>query len=373
MEPHAESLEYTKSGACSHRGRLNHRRLADLLQHKITSEALTPGDSFYSVREIAVRYGVSLSTAHQGLKLLAERKFVETRARSGTVVGSAVQNISPSPLGIIHMLIGRLGTSDELMMRMTVCNGILESLPDASVQLSLLPENDPIAFLDRLFGNPKSKPDFLGAILSCCPREVKKYFIDSNLPAVVQGHLDEDIELPFVDHDQRSIGYITATHMLERGHCRIGCLMNSQWRPGDGMMVSGVQHAMGEAQLGADALVISSVPGSNEELIRQAAKTMLSGPDRVTAVITRADGMAIECLKTIKQLKLRVPEDVAVFSAGLGSSAISDADPPITSLDGNATEQGCLLGQALISLRRGESVGRHHVECPINIVQRKST
>ena len=373
METHTESLEYTKSGARSPGGRLNHRRLADLLQHKITSEALTPGDSFYSVREIAARYGVSLGMAHQGLKLLAERKFVETRARSGTVVGTAIQSSSPSPLGIIHLLIGRLGTSDELMMRMTVCNGILKSLPDASVQLSLLPEDDPVAFLDRLLGNREAKPNCIGVILSCCPREVKQYFIDSGLPAVVQGHLDEDIELPFVDRDQRSMGYLAAAHLLERGHRRIGCLMYSQWRPGDGMLVSGVQRAMGEAQLGADALVISSVPGGNEELIRQAAKTMLDGPDRVTAVITRADGMAIECLKTIKQLKLRVPEDVAVFSAGLGDPALSDADPPITGFDSNATEQGHLLGQALVSVHRGESVGRHHVECPVNIVQRKST
>ncbi len=373
METHAESLEYAKSGIRCPSGRLNHRRLADLLQHQITSEALSPGDSFYSVREIAARYGVSLGMAHQGLKLLAERKFVETRARSGTVVGTAIRSSSASPQGVIYMIIGRLGTSDELMMRMTVCNGILKSLPDASVQLSLLPENEPIAFLDRLVGDREAKPDFLGAILSCCPREVKQYFIDASLPAVVQGHLDEDIELPFVDRDQRSIGYLAAAHLLERGHKRIGCLMYNQWRPGDGMLVSGVQRAMGEAQLGADALVISSVPGSNEELIRQAAKAMLIGPDRVTAVITRADGMAIECLNLIKQLKLRVPEDAAVFSAGLGDPAISDADPPITGFDSNTTEQGRLLGQALISLHRGESAGRHHVECPVKIVQRKST
>lgn len=373
METHVDSLEYAKSGVRSFGGRLNHRRLADLLQQQIAAESLAPGDSFYSVREIAARYGVSLGMAHQGLKLLAERKFVETRARSGTVVGNAIRSSAPSPHGVVYMIIGRLGTPDELMMRMTVCNGILKSLPDASVQLSLLPENDPIAYLDRLLGNGEAKPDFFGAILSCCPREVKQYFIDAGLPAVVQGHLDEDINLPFVDRDQRSIGYQAAAHLLERGHRRIGCLMFNQWRPGDGMLISGVQRAMGEAQLGADALVISSVPGSNEELIRQAAKAMLTGQDRVSAVITRADGMAVECLKTAKQLQLRVPQDVAVFSAGLGDPAISDADPPITGFDGNTTEQGRLLGQALISLHRGESAGRHHVECPVKIVQRKST
>ena len=289
MDTHAESLEHAKTGTRHPGGRLNHRRLADLLQHKITSEALSPGDSFYSVREIAAQYGVSLGMAHQGLKLLAERKFVETRARSGTVVGGAIGGSSSSPLGVIHVIIGRLGTSDDLMMRMTMCNGILESLPNTSVQLSLLPERAPVAFLERLIGAGRAKPEFWGVILTCCPREVKQFFIDSGLPAVVHGHLDEDVELPFVDRDQRGIGRLAATHLLERGHHRIGCLMYNQWRPGDGLLVSGVQRAMGDAQRRADDLVISSVPGDNEEVIRQAARKMLAGPDRVTAVITRAD------------------------------------------------------------------------------------
>jgi DNA-binding LacI/PurR family transcriptional regulator len=349
--------------------------LADVLQHQIAQDSMVPGDSFYSVREIASRYGVSIGTAHQGMKLLADRQFIETRPRSGTVIGPAVNRAPASSAGVIHMIVGRLAMPAEMMMRMAVCNGIIEAWPDASVQISLLPEKeeDAVAFLEQLIGKDAARPEFLGAVLACCPRVAKQYFLNSGLPAVVNGHLDEDIELPYVDRDQRAIGYMAAKHLTERGHRRIGLLMYDQWRPGDTLMLAGVQEAMGDAQLAADDLVIASVPGNEETMVRRAVEKMLTAPDRVTAVISRADAMAIECLSVAKQLALRVPQDVAIFSAGMGDSALSDTDPPITGMAGNATAVGRLLGQALMSIRRGDSGGRLHFECPVELVQRKTT
>jgi DNA-binding LacI/PurR family transcriptional regulator len=371
----ANHPSYTTRSRANRSDRLNHRRLADLLQHQIAEESMVPGDSFYSVREIALRYGVSIGTAHQGVKLLADRQYIETHPRSGTVIGSAVCRAPASSAGIIHMIVGRLSMPAEMMMRMAACNGIIETWPDASVQISLLPEKEEDAkpLLEQLVGKDVARPEILGVLLTCCPREVKQYFFNSGLPVVVHGHLDEDIELPYVDRDQRAIGRMAAKHLTERGHRRIGLLMYDQWRPGDSLMLAGIQEVMGESQLAADDLVIASIPGSEETMVRRAVERMLTVPDRVTAIISRADAMAIECLRVAKKLGLRVPQDVAIFSAGMGDPALSDTDPPITGMAANATEVGHLLGQALMSIRRGESSGRLHVECPVKMVQRKST
>jgi hypothetical protein len=353
--------------------------LADLLQREITKEALSQGDRFYSVRELASRFGVSRGTAHQGLKLLADRKFVEVRPGSGTLVGPAaghaVPTSSSSPMGVIHLILGRSGLPADMAMRMAVSNGILQAWPEASVQINMLPEKDTLTYLDRLVGKGETRSNFLGAVLGCCSREVKSYFADSGLPAVVNGDLEEHIELPYVTRNQHTIGNIAAKHLLERGHRRIGLLMYERWFPGDSHLLRGVQEAMGEARLATDALLVSSAPSHEEEegLVRQTIEHMLTGLDRVTSIITRTDAMAIECLRSAKQLNIRVPEDVALFSAGVGDAALSDADPPITGIADITTEMGCQLAQVLMRVRRGECAGRLYFECPTEIIQRKTT
>lgn len=345
-----------------------------MLQRDIVRQDMMPGDKFFSVREIASQYGVSLATAHQGVKLLADRQYVEIRSRSGTIIGTAASDSgAPSTrVSVIHLIVGRVQMDANSLMRLVACSAILESWPGASVQVTMLPEKDSLAFLDRLIGKGEGRPETVGAILVCCSREVKEYFMASGLPTVVNGHVEEHIELPYVDRDQRAVGHAAASHLLDRGHRRIGLLMYNEWRPGDTLLVAGIQRAMGERQLAADDLTIGSVPGE-PELVRKAVHHMVAAPDRVTAVITRADGMAVECVAVAKQLGLRMPEDLAIISTGEGGPVLTEADPPITGWANNANEIGRLLGQTLASVSCGESASRLHFECPTRLVQRKTT
>lgn len=262
--------------------------------------------------------------------------------------------------------------SSELASRTAACNGVLESWPGVSVQVSLLPDNDIEEFLNRLVGSDRERSGIQGVILCRCPREVKEFFVASGLPTVVNGHVEEDIELPYVDRDQAEVGRLLADHLLDRGHRRIGLLMYDRWFAGDSLLVSGIQRSMGERQLAADDLAIRSVPGK-PDMVRRAVEDVLSGPNRVTAVIARVDAMAVECLAVAQGLGLCVPDDLAIVSAGEGGTSLLEADPSITGSVPAATEIGHLLGETLARVCRGEAAGRLHFEYPVEIIHRKSS
>ncbi len=353
---------------------LTPERLAVILRQRITTGQFKTGDRFPSVRQIAEHYRVSPTIAHQGLRMLADSRWLEMRPRSAAVVASAEvqagKNLQRE--NTVHVIVGRLPLSNTPLIGPGICDGLLHAWGDElAMQLNVVPEKEDIlAFVERIVGPPRARPEIVGAILNRCPRSVHQWFVKRELPAVVVGHVDEDIQLPYVDRDQYNMGRVVAAHLLERGHQRIG-FMNGHWLPGDNLLLSGMQRSLAERNVPADHLAVHVVP-PEEGMIRAGFETLRRSRD-ITGLVCRSDQMTLECLDAAKQSGLRVPEDLALVCAGENGIALRESKPSITSMSRDGEELGRLAGDLLAKLVSGQPVQRVHVEVPCELIQRESS
>ncbi len=349
-------------------------RLAVILRQQITTGQFKAGDRFPSVRQIAEQYSVSSTVAHQGLRILAEGRWLEMRPRSGAVVNSAEAQTAQNTRreNTVHVIVGRLPLSNRPLIGPGICDGLLAAWgQDFSMQVNVVPEKgDLLAFVEQIVGPPRARPDVVGAVLNRCPRNVHQWFVQRGLPAVVVGHVDEDIQLPYVDRDQFNMGRVVATHLLERGHRRIG-FMNGHWLPGDNLLLSGMQRSLAEGNVPADHLAVHIVP-PEEGMIRVGLET-LRGSRGITALVCPSDQMMLECLEAAKQSGLKIPGDLALVCVGENSAALQKARPTITSMSRSGEELGRLAGELLAQLVRGQPVQRMHVEVPSELIHGESS
>ncbi|GAF82835.1 unnamed protein product [marine sediment metagenome] len=334
------------------------------------SEKLREGDRFLTVREAARRFGVSKLTAHRGMSELARRRVLEIYPGAGTFVGPAGGHHN-SRVKVVHFITSK-AERDTILLSGGL-KGLMEALPEVSVQLSIEPKEEIPQYLEELwFGQDGRSGVSQGAILSGCSHETRMFFAKNKIPTVVVGHTEEDVDLPYVDYDQREMGYKIGSFLLDKGHDRLGLLLRDRWYPGDTLFLRGVQQAMAERSIAADKLQIHPV-AMEDSIAARTIKKILSGPDRPMALICRREAIALACLEVAGELGLHVPRDLALVSTSPTDLLMQRANPPITSVFCDFEKAGRIAGDLLSQRIKGELDGDSQVELPIRLILREST
>lgn len=119
------------------------------------------------------------------------------------------------------------------------------------------------------------------------------------------------------DHDG---GRLAAAHLRDRGHRRLGYLLERQVSDYESQAIrrlSGFQQVIGAA--GGEVVVATS--DNSVDAARRAAAALLDADDRPSAVMAHHDGLAVGVLLAARDRGLRVPEDVAVMGFDDGEAA----------------------------------------------------
>lgn len=350
------------------------KHLASILEQRIASGAYVAGEPFMTVREVARTYGVSTMTAHRGIRELAKRDVLAVRPRSGVEIGSAVRGITVNAcVKTAHFIIPHDHLARQRFLYEGLQEGVLESLPGISVQLNMLPEHGAIDYLRRLSGlGEASEPNLFGVILLQADRIVKEFFANRSLPAVAIGHVDGDLDLPFVDRDQSAMGRTIGTYLLDKGHDRLGLVMRERWRPGDNLLLDGLQAIMAERSMNIDRLAVVSV-AEKLSAMQSALRALMARDNRPSALICREHMQALTCLEVAKEMRLRVPEDLALVCLGTNEHRLQNADPPITSMACDGYELGRRAGELLAKLSEGKRLDHRRIELQSTLIERRST
>lgn len=133
----------------------------------------------------------------------------------------------------------------------------------------------------------------------------------------------------------------------------------------------GFRHAMRAAGLDVDDSWIIAGDLSLDSGIR-AARSLLQGRRRPTAILCVNDEMALGCLHTARELKLRVPDDLSLLGFdGIRYTAVSD--PPLTTIARPAEEIGRRLMQRIdVELNAEAPVEVSHDVVPFELIERAS-
>lgn len=148
------------------------------------------------------------------------------------------------------------------------------------------------------------------------------------LPFVVIGVEEPHPGVNWIDVDNSAGARLAAAHLLELGHTRIAHLVGHPRQRAARTRA----RAFGDAIAQAGALCTFAQCGNfNLREGRAAARILLAGPDRPTAIFAANDAIAMGVLEAANERGICVPEDLSLIGFDDMREAAS-SDPPLTTV-----------------------------------------
>ena len=175
---------------------------------------------------------------------------------------------------------------------------------------------------------------------------------------------------PTVDADSLTGGRLATEHLLSLGHRRIALLAGRADLQSAKLREQGYRDALAAAGVPVEESLVR-VGGYDADLSALAARELLTGPRRPTAVFAANDVSAIATIEVAVDLGLRVPTDLSVVGFdNIPESAL--CTPQLTTINQPIRTMGERAVEMLIRLIRGESVERTHLTLATELVVRNS-
>ena len=201
----------------------------------------------------------------------------------------------------------------------------------------------------RLVHLPATPPKTPVVLLNC-------HVANGALPSVVPGEL--------------AGGHAATNFLLRAGHRRIGYINGEPSMEASRQRLKGYRRALATADLPFDPDLVRDgnwQPMSGYE----GALALMRLPERPSAIFCANDLMAVGCYEALRELGLRIPDDVAVM--GYDDREIArHLHPPLTTVLLPHFEMGAIAAELLFDMaaRLAARPDQIKVECPI--VERKS-
>ncbi|WP_238007447.1 LacI family DNA-binding transcriptional regulator [Dactylosporangium sp. AC04546] len=177
--------------------------------------------------------------------------------------------------------------------------------------------------------------------------------------------------LPTVDSDNLLGARLGTQHLLDLGHRRIAMLSGRPDLESAKLREQGYTDALRAAGVPVDPALIQ-VGNYDPDASAEAARRLLAGPDRPTAIFAANDISAIAAMEVATGMGLRVPEDLSVVGFdNVPESALTT--PALTTVEQPIHEMGHRAIDLLIQLMSGEPVEQTHVRLTTSLVVRQST
>jgi GntR family transcriptional regulator, arabinose operon transcriptional repressor len=164
-----------------------------------------------------------------------------------------------------------------------------------------------------------------------------------NYPFVLVDQRIPDLEISSVVADNYGGGYTIGQELVKLGHRRIGYAGIK--RPHTSReRVEGMRDAVLDAGLPFDRSLIMDIEDIEmvsdwRERLYKYTQRLLTRPDRPTAIFIMSDSPAMVSYRAIKDLGLRIPDDISVV--GFDNDAAGQwVDPPLSTIDQQAEKIG---------------------------------
>ncbi len=165
-------------------------------------------------------------------------------------------------------------------------------------------------------------------------------------------------------------GMTAVQHLLELGHRRIAMLRGYQCLVDDARY-HGYSAALSQADLDVDASLVERADFRVGPAV-DAARKILSRPDRPTAVFAANDHEAVGVIEAARRLGLSVPGDLSVV--GFDDNVLAAAaSPPLTTVRQPFAQMGAVAYRILTNQMEGREPNALRVELATTLIIREST
>ncbi|SDH27219.1 transcriptional regulator, LacI family [Alteribacillus persepolensis] len=211
-----------------------------------------------------------------------------------------------------------------------------------------------------------------GIILSPTSNDIEylNAFTDEDFPIVLVNRYNNIVQhAPKVTGDNVQTGYDATMHLLQHGHKKIGMIYGVSNVSTTDERIEGYKKALQQYNLPFNdsyfELGHATVSGG-----AAAAKSLLSRHSDITALFIQNDLMTIGAISQIKDLLLKIPDDIALIGFGdFASSSI--IDPPVTNIVLPPDTIGKTAFDVLLNKINNPDYTKH-IELPPSLITRQS-
>jgi DNA-binding LacI/PurR family transcriptional regulator len=322
-----------------------------------------------TIAEVAREAGVSKTTvsvilngsaASVGIRPSTQANVLETMARLGYAPNHAARSLRSRQTNVLTLLVQDLANPCFTDIAVAARAAAEEKGYSLNV-VGAGPAEAELKALDHLRGGSSDAVIVATGRHGERPRviEVLLDLVRHGVPAVILLDRSPDPLVPAIRVDVEAGAYLATSHLLGLGHRRIAHLALQGARALDaeqnsqGDRYRGYRRALEDAGLTVDPTLVvrgSDTPGGGRAMTRSLFEAASPPP---TAILVYNDLTAVGVLRSLYELGLRVPKDVAVVGTDgieLGeylSPALTTIDHPRAELGRLAVETVCeLLGSA---------------------------
>jgi len=270
-----------------------------------------------NINDIAIKTGLSISTVSRVLNGKSEQFRIGKKSQQKIHEVAKELNYVPNQLAANL----RAGKSNTIALIVPSLNNPffadLTSSINAEIRkygyTTMISDSDENIEIEKMELQQMIAMNVDGLIIAPCndqPCQVKQ-LADQGLPIVCIDRYFENLEIPFVSTDNYDGAYHATKHLIENGHSIITCIQGVQHSTPNKLRVKGFKDAMEESGL-HQYLVI----GDNFSLQNGYLETrlLLHQKKMPTAIFALSNTIALGCMKALKEMNIRIPEDVSLIT-----------------------------------------------------------
>jgi DNA-binding LacI/PurR family transcriptional regulator len=345
------------------------RQVCDFVLKQIAA-GLKDGDQIWPEHTLSRNLGVSKSTVRRAVCDLVALGVLRQQQGKGTFVAQAdhpqVQALALHAIRMVGFLSPFAHYEDGFMREITL--GADQALDPRRfimvtkhVHLPLFSEADVLPGLVA-----KVQGLLWLSTLNPAARKLIIRLHERNFPVVLVDRYLPEVPCSSVTTDNLEVGILGTRHLIERGHRRIVHLTKPEHISSTIERQEGYTLTMRQAGLTPRVVVVD---GLDESLAAS-----FSGPpgERPTAAFCLNDSLAMSCCRVLRQLNLRIPEEVSVVGID-DSPAAAAYDPPLTTVAQPRRQMGFKAARLLERLMTDTATTHTRLLLQPSLVVRHST
>jgi LacI family transcriptional regulator len=270
-----------------------------------------------NIKDISAKTGLSISTVSRVLNGKAEQYRIGKKAQQ--IITDAAKELNYIPNQFAANL--RSGKSNTIALIVPSLNNPffadLASTINSEVRkfgyLTMISDSDENPEIEEMELQQVTSRNIEGLIIVPCGTQWEhiKQLHDQGLPIICIDRYFEDLDIPFVSTDNYTGAYNATKYLIEQGHSMITCIQGTKEATPNRLRVKGYLDAMTDG-----GIVNYNVIGDdyNVQTAYLETKILLQQKEKPTAIFALGNLIALGCMKALKEINVRIPEDISLIT-----------------------------------------------------------
>jgi LacI family transcriptional regulator len=329
-----------------------------------------------NMKDVAARAGVSVSTVSLVLSGKHEAIPISTRERVLAAAAELGYRRNALAAGLRRQTSDTIGFISDLIATTPHAGAMVQGAQDAAwlagkVLLMVNTGGDPAVERRAIEAMLGRQVDGL-VYATMYHQAVEPPPTLREVPAVLLDATSTDRTLSSVAPDEQGGAFAAVAHLAALGHRRIGFLQSQADIPAAAERLAGYRAALAAHGLPFDPALVARNAAEHDGGAL-AARALLDGPERPTALFCFSDRMAAGAVLTARRLGLSVPRDLSLVGFDNEELVAPLVDPPLTTIQLPHAQMGRWAMEHLLEVIADGTTRPEQYRMPCPLVERAST